>query len=167
MSAITEKCKLTQRTCFFHLSGAVYTHPLLNFWIQTSRRQTTSVQKRQIRRSKSSFCKTGKDQCSLYQRVSWIMCFIMSKNLAAWFHFGPMKESCYPTYGARWVFWCLCNSTNSDMDYTILNVPTDVNAYDCTHGMNRHCKKVCTESWRGKKNETLLHQGTGPASVVC
>ena len=37
-----------------------------------------------------------------------------------------------PTYGAWWVFKCFHNPPNSNMDYWIFNVRTDVNAYDCT-----------------------------------
>ena len=43
-------------------------------------------------------------------------------------------ESRYPTYGACWVFSCFHNPPNSDMDYGIFNVRTDVNACDCTRG---------------------------------
>ena len=43
-------------------------------------------------------------------------------------------ESRYPTYGAWWVFQCFHNPPNSDMDYGIFNVRTDVNACDCTRG---------------------------------
>ena len=43
-------------------------------------------------------------------------------------------ESRYPTYGACWVFYCFHNPLNSDMDYGIFNVRTDVNACACTWG---------------------------------
>ena len=42
--------------------------------------------------------------------------------------------SCYPTYGACWVFYCFHNLPNSDMDYGIFNVHTDVNACNSTRG---------------------------------
>ena len=41
-------------------------------------------------------------------------------------------ESRYSTYYACWVFKCFHNPPNSDMDYGIFNVRTDVNACDCT-----------------------------------
>ena len=40
----------------------------------------------------------------------------------------------YPTYGACWVFRCLYNPLNSDMDHGIFDVRTDVNACNCTQG---------------------------------
>ena len=43
-------------------------------------------------------------------------------------------ESRYPTYGACWVFECFHYPTNSDLDYRIFNVHTQVNAWDCTRG---------------------------------
>ena len=43
-------------------------------------------------------------------------------------------ESRYPTYDACWVFRHFHNPLKSDMDYRIFNVPTDVNACDCTRG---------------------------------
>ena len=47
-----------------------------------------------------------------------------------------------------------------------LNVPTDVDAYDCTREVYGHSKRVCTESWLWQKNP-LLHWGIKPASVMC
>ena len=41
-------------------------------------------------------------------------------------------ESRYPTYGACWVFYYFHNRPNSDMDYGIFNVHTDVIACNCT-----------------------------------
>ena len=43
-------------------------------------------------------------------------------------------ESRNPTYGAWWVFYCFYNPPNSDMDYRIFNVRTNVNACDCAWG---------------------------------
>ena len=45
-----------------------------------------------------------------------------------------LRRSHYPTYGVCWVFWCFYNPPNSDMDYGIFNVRTDINASDCTRG---------------------------------
>ena len=66
-------------------------------------------------------------------------------------------ESRYATYVACWVFPCFHNPPNSDMDYGILNVRTDVNVYDCTRG----CTDTVRESalkvdW--EKN-SLPHRG--------
>ena len=56
-------------------------------------------------------------------------------------------ESLYPTYGACWVFSRLYILSNSDVDYTVFNVRTDVNACDCTRGCTDTARKrVCTES---------------------
>ena len=38
------------------------------------------------------------------------------------------------TYSACWVFQCFYNPPNSDMDYRIFDVHTDVDACDCTRG---------------------------------
>ena len=43
-------------------------------------------------------------------------------------------ESRYPNCNACWVFQCFHNSPNSNMDYAIFNVCTNVNARDCTWG---------------------------------
>ena len=51
-------------------------------------------------------------------------------------------ESRYPAYGACWVFLCFYSPPNSDMDYGIFNVRTDVNACDCTRG----CRDTVRES---------------------
>ena len=48
-------------------------------------------------------------------------------------------KSYYPTNGACWVFFqCFHNPSNSDMDYRVFNVRTDVNACKCTRGMYGH-----------------------------
>ena len=55
-------------------------------------------------------------------------------------------ESRYPTYDACWVFYCFHNPPNSDMDYRIFNVRTDVNACDyargCTYSVSESALKV-------------------------
>ena len=47
-------------------------------------------------------------------------------------------ESRYPTYVAYWVFKCFCDQPNSDTDYGIFNVHTDINACDSTRGWFGH-----------------------------
>ena len=49
-------------------------------------------------------------------------CFLRGKPVTT--------ESCYATYGACWMFQCFINPPNSDTDYRIFNVRTDVNACD-------------------------------------
>ena len=71
----------------------------------------------------------------------------------------------HTNYGACWVFQCFHNPPNSDMNYEIFNVHTDVNACDCTRGMYGHRKRVCTESWLWDKNP-LPHRGIEPASAT-
>ena len=41
-------------------------------------------------------------------------------------------ESRYPIYGACWVFLCFHNPSNSDMDYWICHMHSDITAWDCT-----------------------------------
>ena len=57
-----------------------------------------------------------------------------------------LRQSRYPTYCACWVYQCFHIPLNSDMDYRIFNVHTDVNAYDCTLGCADTRKRVFTES---------------------
>ena len=52
-------------------------------------------------------------------------------------------ESRYTPDCAYWVFQCFHNPPNSDMDYSIFNVHTDVNACDCT--------RVCADTARESK----------------
>ena len=70
-------------------------------------------------------------------------------------------ESRYPTYGACWVFQCFRNPPNSDMDYGVFNVRTDVNACDCAGGC-----MTTKESLHREKNP-LPHRGIEPASAAC
>ena len=53
-----------------------------------------------------------------------LACFLWGKPAAT--------ESRYPTFSACWVFQCFQNPPNSDMDYRIFNMGTDVNARNCT-----------------------------------
>ena len=72
----------------------------------------------------------------------------------------------YPTNGACWVFQCFHNPPNSDMDYGIFNVCTDVSVYDCARGVYGHRKRVCAESRLWEKN-LLPYRGIEPASAAC
>ena len=69
-------------------------------------------------------------------------CFSRGKPAATQFH--------YPTCGACWVFQCFHNPPNSDMDYRIVNMPTDVKACDCTQGCMDTIKEFAlkVDSWR-------------------
>ena len=60
-------------------------------------------------------------------------------------------ESRYSTYGACWVFWCFCNPPNSDTDYGIFNVRTDVNASDCTRGCTDTVRESALKVDSGRK----------------
>ena len=80
-------------------------------------------------------------------------------------------ESHYPTYGSCRVFTSFHNPPNSDMDYRIFHVRTDVNTCDCTRGCTDTRKRVCTESWLGEKyslaapgNRTCVSDVTGCCS---
>ena len=52
-----------------------------------------------------------------------------------------------PNLGCRLGVLVFPNPPNSDMNYGIFNVCTDVNACDCTRGCTDTRKRVCTESW--------------------
>ena len=69
-----------------------------------------------------------------------------------------------PTYSACWVFQCFHNPSNSDMDYRILNVHTDVNACDCTLGCTDHVREFALKV--DSEKNLLPHQGIKPASVA-
>ena len=64
-----------------------------------------------------------------------------------------IKLIIFVAYGACWVCLCCHNPPNSDMDYRIFNVRTNVKACDCMQmhanaivGVYGHRKRVCTES---------------------
>ena len=57
------------------------------------------------------------------------------------------------------------NPPNSDMDYRIFNVRTDVNACVCTQGCTDTRKRVCNERSLWVKNH-LPHRGIEPASAA-
>ena len=59
-------------------------------------------------------------------------------------------ESRYPIYGACWVFTCFHNPPNPDMDYEIFNVPTDVNACDCTQACRNTVRGFALKADSGK-----------------
>ena len=56
-----------------------------------------------------------------------------------------LQQSHYPIHSACWMFQCFLNPPNSDADYRIFNMCTDVNACNCTRVCG-HRKTVCTES---------------------
>ena len=60
-------------------------------------------------------------------------------------------ESCYPIYGACWVFLCFCNAANSDFGYKVFNVCTDVNACDCTQGCTNTVRDCALKVDSGRK----------------
>ena len=62
------------------------------------------------------------------------MGFLLWEIQVAFSRESQLRQSCYPTYGACWVFRCFHNPPNSDMDFGTFNVRTDDNAYDCTWG---------------------------------
>ena len=82
----------------------------------------------------------------------------------------PGKASCdrvphFPTYGACWMFYCFHNPPNSDMDYGIFNVRTDVNACNCTRCVRTHVRESAVKDDREKN--PLPHRGIEPALVAC
>ena len=50
-----------------------------------------------------------------------------------------------------WVFWCLRNPPNSDINYGIFNVRTDVNACDCTRGCTDTSRESALKVDSGRK----------------
>ena len=64
------------------------------------------------------------------------------------------KQSCYPTYGAHCMFWCVHNPPNSDMDYWIFNVHTDVKRW-YGHAQPWHDTKVSSLRNRGAHTHNL------------
>ena len=60
-------------------------------------------------------------------------------------------------YGACWVFQCFHNPPNSDMDYGIFNVRTNVNACDCARG----CTDTVRESGLKVHSRRKIHCRTG------
>ena len=62
-----------------------------------------------------------------------------------------VTESRYPTYDACWVFECFHNPPNSDMDYRIFKVRTDVSARDCTRGCTDTVRESALKVDSGRK----------------
>ena len=87
-------------------------------------------------------------------------CFPRGKLAAA--------ESRYPTYSACWAFLCFHNLPNSDMDYEVFNVYTDMYACDSSRGCTDTRKRVCTKVDSGRKiscrtgESNLRRQRAGP-----
>ena len=62
---------------------------------------------------------------------------------------------------------CLCGWTMVWLPVCFIsNVYTDVDAFHCSRGLYRHCKRVCTRSWLWERNP-LPYRGLKPASVLC
>ena len=57
----------------------------------------------------------------------------------------------YPTYSPCSVFECFLNPPNSDMDYGIFNMHTDVNACDCTRGCTDTLRESALKVDSGRK----------------
>ena len=49
----------------------------------------------------------------------------------------------------------------------IFNMHTDADACINTRGLNKHCKRVCTQRWLWVKKKTLPQWGLKPTSVLC
>ena len=64
------------------------------------------------------------------------------------------------------MFYCFHSPTNSDMDYGIFNVRTDVNAWDCAQGSADTVRESALKVDSGRKNP-LPHRGIEPASAAC
>ena len=60
-------------------------------------------------------------------------------------------ESRYPTYNACMVFECFHNPPDSDTDYRIFNVRTDVTLNACDR-TREYSDRVCTGSWLKEKS---------------
>ena len=71
-------------------------------------------------------------------------------------------ESRYPTYGTCWVFLCFHNPPNSDMDYGLFNVRSDVNACDCTRACTDTRKRAL--HWKLTPGEKSL---AAPENQTC
>ena len=67
-----------------------------------------------------------------------------------------------PKVHAYWVFSCFHNPPNSDTDYRIFNMRTDVNADNYT----RVCTDTVRESALWEKNPSP-HRGIEPTSAAC
>ena len=61
-------------------------------------------------------------------------------------------ESCYSTYNKCWVFKCFHNPPNSDMDYGIFNVRTDVNPCNCPRGRTDTVRESVLKVDSGRKS---------------
>ena len=77
-----------------------------------------------------------------------------------------LQQLHYPTYGACWVLWCFHNPLNSDFDYGIFNVLTDINPWNCIQECTDTRKRVCTESWLGEKSLVTPGNRTCVSSVL-
>ena len=74
----------------------------------------------------------------------------------------------YSAYGACWVFLCFHKPSNSDMDYGIFNVRTDVSARNCARGCTETVRESALTVDSGRKipcctgESNLRRQRAGP-----
>ena len=73
----------------------------------------------------------------------------------------PALESHYLTHDACWVFWCLHNLPNSDMDYRTFNMHTELNARSCTRGCTDTIRESALKVDSGRK----IPCGTGELNL--
>ena len=85
----------------------------------------------------------------------------LARNLGhlTWVRLQQLQEQRYPFLTVHAIFSCVEAMVCLPM-LGIFNVRTDVFACDCTRGLYRHLKRVCTESWLGGKKSLA-------ASAVC
>ena len=62
-----------------------------------------------------------------------------------------LQQACYPTNNACWVFQRFNNPPNSDLDYRIFNVRTNVNTWDCMRGCTDTIKESALKVDPGSK----------------
>ena len=125
--------------------------------------RTLSFLKRQIHR-------WFRNLNTMSMHIILLLFFLLRTGLSHWDLFAPwenqvafpgesqLRQSRYPTYSACWAFKCFHNPPNSDMDYRIFNVRTDVSACDwirgCTDTARQSALKV---DW---EETPLPHRGS-------
>ena len=78
-----------------------------------------------------------------------------------------LRQSCYSTYGACWMFECFHNPLNSDMDYGIFKVRTDVIARGCTRGCTNTVGESALKVDPGRKIPSCTGQSNLRRRRVC
>ena len=79
------------------------------------------------------------------------MGFLQKEIQVAFPRESQLRQPRYPTYGACWVFQRFYNPPNSDKDYRIFNMRTDVNAWDCTRGCMDTVRESVQKADLGRK----------------